>query len=388
MAGYTVQSGDTLSAIAAANGVTVADLVEANGIKNPNLIYVDQELVIPAKPISPTAAKQPPPLMSEIESSFKCEAPAEVLQQCLYEEASTVFPKLRETSDDPDSEVLTKEEEEEVQSFLNALAEVAADVHTEEDLLDLADQLADAMREIGIEDSLIPELTSLVLDLIPVVGDLKAAAQAATGSDLITGEPLNPYVEGLFAVVGGGANYFAGVGSFIASLGFRSPKVIKNGKALGKVAKNSGTITRRMAAGKAFEKELEAIVGVVGKAENPGKMASQLRVHNAQGYKIVDGYIPGEAIFSMYHSQLSEYPELAIKKIDEAVEKYSPGTEIWKTNSGKNEAFSKVNTKLDGELMLVIPDQKANIPQDILNYAKENDVKILQKNEFSAKYTK
>ena len=44
MADYTVQAGDTLNKIAAANGTTVKALCEANGIENPDLILVGQEL--------------------------------------------------------------------------------------------------------------------------------------------------------------------------------------------------------------------------------------------------------------------------------------------------------------------------------------------------------
>lgn len=44
---YTVQPGDTLSEIAERFGVTVAAIVEANGIQDPNLIFPGQELVIP-----------------------------------------------------------------------------------------------------------------------------------------------------------------------------------------------------------------------------------------------------------------------------------------------------------------------------------------------------
>ena len=41
---YIVKSGDTLSAIAMKYGTTVAQLVKWNGIKNPNLIYVNQKI--------------------------------------------------------------------------------------------------------------------------------------------------------------------------------------------------------------------------------------------------------------------------------------------------------------------------------------------------------
>jgi murein DD-endopeptidase MepM/ murein hydrolase activator NlpD len=44
---YTVQSGDTLNAIANRYGVTVDELVAANGLANPDRIYVGQALVIP-----------------------------------------------------------------------------------------------------------------------------------------------------------------------------------------------------------------------------------------------------------------------------------------------------------------------------------------------------
>lgn len=44
---YVVQRGDTLGAIAARTGSTVAAIVQANRITNPNLIYPGQVLVIP-----------------------------------------------------------------------------------------------------------------------------------------------------------------------------------------------------------------------------------------------------------------------------------------------------------------------------------------------------
>ncbi len=44
---YAVQRGDTLTRIALRRGVTVTALMHANGIANPNAIYVGQRLVIP-----------------------------------------------------------------------------------------------------------------------------------------------------------------------------------------------------------------------------------------------------------------------------------------------------------------------------------------------------
>lgn len=51
---YTVQPGDTLTRIAARFGTTVGAIVEANGLTNPNLIYVGQVLVIPAGVSAPS----------------------------------------------------------------------------------------------------------------------------------------------------------------------------------------------------------------------------------------------------------------------------------------------------------------------------------------------
>lgn len=51
---YTVQAGDTLSAIAAAHGTTVAVLAEVNHIPDPNRIYAGQVIRVPAGPAPTT----------------------------------------------------------------------------------------------------------------------------------------------------------------------------------------------------------------------------------------------------------------------------------------------------------------------------------------------
>jgi 2',3'-cyclic-nucleotide 2'-phosphodiesterase/3'-nucleotidase len=45
---YRVKSGDSLSKIAAQYGMTWQDLQKVNNLRNPNLIYPNQEIIIPA----------------------------------------------------------------------------------------------------------------------------------------------------------------------------------------------------------------------------------------------------------------------------------------------------------------------------------------------------
>lgn len=58
-AAYTVTAGDTLSGIASRHGTTVAAIAEANGIDNPDLIYVGQQLVLPGDTPAEAAAPGP-----------------------------------------------------------------------------------------------------------------------------------------------------------------------------------------------------------------------------------------------------------------------------------------------------------------------------------------
>jgi LysM repeat protein len=58
---YVVQRGDTLSAIAVRFGVSLADLIAANGLANPNLLFVGQVLTIPGSGPAPTPEPTQPP---------------------------------------------------------------------------------------------------------------------------------------------------------------------------------------------------------------------------------------------------------------------------------------------------------------------------------------
>jgi len=55
---YIVQEGDTLYDIALRYGVEMDDIIEANGITDPNTLRIGQELIIPIK-VEPTATPSP-----------------------------------------------------------------------------------------------------------------------------------------------------------------------------------------------------------------------------------------------------------------------------------------------------------------------------------------
>ncbi|MCE7948530.1 MAG: LysM peptidoglycan-binding domain-containing protein [Chloroflexi bacterium CFX4] len=67
---YFVRAGDTLATIASRSGTTVAALVQANCLANPDVIVVGQGLRVPRQPviITPTSAQPPTPIGPSIGS--------------------------------------------------------------------------------------------------------------------------------------------------------------------------------------------------------------------------------------------------------------------------------------------------------------------------------
>ena len=66
---YIVQSGDTLTAIAARNGVSLADLAAANKLSMMSYVYIGQTLKIPAPSAAPAAPAAPTPTQPPVGTS-------------------------------------------------------------------------------------------------------------------------------------------------------------------------------------------------------------------------------------------------------------------------------------------------------------------------------
>lgn len=96
-------------------------------------------------------------------------------------------------------------------------------------------------------------------------------------------------------------------------------------------------------------------------------------------YVRLDSYNDGtkkspKGIFSRKDTQMSEYPDEAIKYLDEFVEKYPPGAHI----AGDVPSSKKmgISGKLDGQMYLEVPVQNTSIPQNVLKHASDNNIII------------
>lgn len=95
---YTIQAGDTLAVIAASLGVTVDDLIAANGITNPNRIEVGQVLIVPTEVAGAVANATPVPTTApQSGSSFKILPDSEVVYSPAVAEFNVVnYLKVKE----------------------------------------------------------------------------------------------------------------------------------------------------------------------------------------------------------------------------------------------------------------------------------------------------
>ena len=100
-------------------------------------------------------------------------------------------------------------------------------------------------------------------------------------------------------------------------------------------------------------------------------------------YVRLDSYDPqtGE-IVSRKYTQLSEVSEeTAIRYLKELSDKYLPGSIIANVPSNISKANAGIFKEnkgniLDGQMILEVPVQKADIPPNVLDYAKKNDIII------------
>lgn len=69
-ASYTIQSGDTLSGIAARNGVKLADILSANRLTMSSIIYPGQKLALSGAPIAPAATPPAATVTPLVPSTF------------------------------------------------------------------------------------------------------------------------------------------------------------------------------------------------------------------------------------------------------------------------------------------------------------------------------
>ena len=104
-------------------------------------------------------------------------------------------------------------------------------------------------------------------------------------------------------------------------------------------------------------------------------------------YVRLDSYVPNKEIVSRKYTQFDEVSEeTAIRYLKELEDKYSPGSiiaDVPSNKTGANEKIFELNgdNVLRGQMILEVPVQKADIPPNVLEYAKKNDIIIRDVNE-------
>ena len=99
-------------------------------------------------------------------------------------------------------------------------------------------------------------------------------------------------------------------------------------------------------------------------------------------YVRLDSYVPNKEIVSRKKTLLYEVSEeTAIRYLKELEDKYSPGSiiaDVQSNTSGTNAGIFEANEGriLRGRMILEVPEQKAEIPPKVLEYAKKHYIKI------------
>ncbi len=101
---YTVETGDSLGMIAKEQGITLLELMDANGIRNPDQLNVGQELVLPA-PVDAEAVETPPIGPQRRGFYYYTVQPGDTLSELAKEFDSTMLALL-EFNNLPDEETV------------------------------------------------------------------------------------------------------------------------------------------------------------------------------------------------------------------------------------------------------------------------------------------
>ena len=102
--GYVVRPGDTLSSIAARNGLMLSTLARANAIAPPYLIRVGQRLTIPRRSTEPVRRMESRPVVQPLPTSTPTPTPTFASRPPPPAPASTSAPRLVWPADGPVAE--------------------------------------------------------------------------------------------------------------------------------------------------------------------------------------------------------------------------------------------------------------------------------------------
>ena len=102
--GYVVRPGDTLSAIAARNGLMLSALARANGIAPPYLIRVGQRLVVPKRGPVPVRRMESRPVVQPLPTFAPIPTPTSSPQRPVFSSAIAGAPRLVWPADGPVAE--------------------------------------------------------------------------------------------------------------------------------------------------------------------------------------------------------------------------------------------------------------------------------------------